>query len=96
VSFALIGALSAIVSLGLFLALRDELGPVWANIVAFSATTIGNNWANRRWTFRRRGAEGRWWHIAESTVVFVGTVALSTIGLASSRGTEPRSSSCWS
>jgi putative flippase GtrA len=82
VSFAVIGCISAIVSLALFLLLRDEVGAVWANLTAFTATTVGNNWANRRWTFRRRGAEGRWWHIAGSTVVFVGTVTLSTIGLA--------------
>jgi glycosyltransferase involved in cell wall biosynthesis len=86
VSFALIGALSAVISLGLFLLLRDEVGPLWANVIAFTATTVGNNWAHRRWTFRRRGAEGRWWHIATSTVVFLGTVALSTIGLAAVEG----------
>lgn len=86
VSYALIGAVSAAISLGLFLLLRDEIGAVWANIVAFSATTIGNNWANRRWTFRQRGAEGRWWHIAGSTVVFLGTLAVSTIGLVAVQG----------
>jgi glycosyltransferase involved in cell wall biosynthesis len=86
VSFALIGAVSAVISLGLFFLLRDEVGPIWANIIAYTATTVGNNWAHRRWTFRRRGAEGRWWHIAGSTVVFLGTVALSTIGLAAVQG----------
>jgi putative flippase GtrA len=86
VSFALIGAVSAVISLGLFFLLRDEVGPIWANIIAYTATTVGNNWAHRRWTFRRRGAEGRWWHIAGSTVVFFGTVALSTIGLAAVQG----------
>jgi putative flippase GtrA len=86
VSYALIGAVSAAISLGLFLVLRDEIGAIWANIVAFSATTVGNNWANRRWTFRQRGAEGRWWHIAGSTVVFLGTIVVSTIGLAAVQG----------
>jgi putative flippase GtrA len=86
VSYALIGAVSAAISLGLFLVLRDEIGAIWANIIAFSATTVGNNWANRRWTFRQRGAEGRWWHIAGSTIVFLGTIAVSTIGLAAVQG----------
>ena len=81
-SFGLIGCVSALISLALFFLLRDSVGAIWANIIAFTATTVGNNWANRRWTFRRRGAEGRWWHIAGSTVVFLGTLALSTIGLA--------------
>jgi putative flippase GtrA len=86
VSYLLIGAVSAAISLGLFLVLRDEIGAIWANIIAFSATTVGNNWANRRWTFRQRGAEGRWWHIAGSTTVFLGTLAVSTIGLAAVQG----------
>jgi putative flippase GtrA len=86
VSYVLIGAVSAAISLGLFLVLRDEIGAIWANIIAFSATTVGNNWANRRWTFRQRGAEGRWWHIAGSTIVFLGTIAVSTIGLAAVQG----------
>jgi glycosyltransferase involved in cell wall biosynthesis len=86
VSFVLIGLLSGIISLGLFFALRDQLGPIWANIIAFTATTVGNNWAHRRWTFRRRGAEGRWWHIATSTIVFLITVTLSSIGLAAVQG----------
>jgi putative flippase GtrA len=86
VSYALIGVVSAAISLGLFLVLRDEIGAIWANIIAFSATTVGNNWANRRWTFRQRGADGRWWHIAGSTIVFVGTIAVSTIGLAAVQG----------
>ena len=35
VSFALIGAVSAVISLGLFFLLRDEVGPIWANIIAY-------------------------------------------------------------
>ena len=81
-SFALIGVVSAIVSLGLFLALRNDVGPIWANIIAFTATTVGNNWAHRRWTFQRRGAEGRWWHVTTSAVIFLVTVTLCSIGLA--------------
>ena len=82
VSFALIGVVSAIVSLALFLALRNDVGPIWANIIAFTATTVGNNWAHRRWTFQQRGAEGRWWHVTTSAVIFLVTVTLCSIGLA--------------
>jgi len=82
VSFALIGIVTAVVSLALFLALRNDVGPIWANIIAFTATTVGNNWAHRRWTFQRRGAEGRWWHVMTSTVIFLVTVTVCSIGLA--------------
>ena len=54
----------------LFLVLRDELGPLWANFIGFTATTVGNNWANRRWTFRRRGTADRRWHIAGIFAVY--------------------------
>ena len=82
VSFAVIGTVSATISLLLFLVLRDELGPIWANVVAVTATLVGNSWAQRRWTFRRRGPAGRWWHVAGTAALYLGTLAISTAGLA--------------
>ncbi|MDG1786118.1 MAG: bifunctional glycosyltransferase family 2/GtrA family protein, partial [Ilumatobacter sp.] len=61
VSFVVIGVVSTLISLAIFLALRDEIGAPWANAVGFTATAIGNNWANRRWTFDRRGDDDRVW-----------------------------------
>jgi glycosyltransferase involved in cell wall biosynthesis len=81
VTFGLIGTFSTLVSLALFLALRDELGAVAANFVGFSLTTIGNFWAHRRFTFQRRGAEGRWWHVLGSVTLYVFSLALATVGL---------------
>ena len=81
VSFALIGLASTLLSLALFLVLRDEVGALWANFIGYTATTVGNNWANRRWTFRRRGTADRRWHIAGIFAVYVATMAVSTIAL---------------
>ena len=41
------GTVATAVSLGIFVLLRDPLGAVWANVVGFSATVLGNSWANR-------------------------------------------------
>jgi putative flippase GtrA len=82
VTFALIGAFSTVIALALFLALRDQLGAIWANAVGFTLTTVLNFWANRRFTFRRRDASGRWWHISGSVALYVFSLALASVGLA--------------
>lgn len=81
VTFGLIGLVSTVLALALFLALRDQLGPVLANAVGFTVTTVANFWANRRYTFRRRGAEGRWWHVSGSVALYLLSLALASIGL---------------
>ena len=53
VSFSLIGIASTAVSLALFLATHDALGPIAANVVAVTATFVANAWANARYTARR-------------------------------------------
>ena len=58
VSFSLIGVASTAVSLVLFLATRDAIGPIAANVVAVTATFVANAWANARYTERR--ARPRW------------------------------------
>ncbi|CAN5404703.1 bifunctional glycosyltransferase family 2/GtrA family protein [soil metagenome] len=82
VTFALIGAFSTVIALAFFLALRDQLGAVLANAVGFTLTTVLNFWANRRFTFRRRDASGRWWHISGSVALYVFSLALASVGLA--------------
>lgn len=76
VSFALIGIVSTVVSLGLFLVLRDPLGAVAANAVAVSATFLGNTWANARLTLRI--ARPRW---REATALYVGSLTLTSVAL---------------
>lgn len=82
VTFALIGAVSTIVTLTLFLVLRDQLGAVLANVVGSTVATVVNFWANRRFTFGRRDASGRWWHISGSVALYVFSLTLSSVALA--------------
>lgn len=86
VTFGLIGLVSTLISLGIFLALRDEIGAVWANVVGVTATALGNNWANRRWTFRRRGDQDRTWRLASTLVVFLLTLLGTSLALAAVAG----------
>jgi glycosyltransferase involved in cell wall biosynthesis len=76
VTFGLIGALSTVVSLALFLLLRRALGPVGANAVAVSATFVANTWANARLTVRAH--RPRW---ARSFVIYLGSLALTSASL---------------
>jgi putative flippase GtrA len=75
VVFAKIGIVSTLVSLALFLLLRDSIGAVWANLIAVGATAVGNTWANRRYTFGYRDSRQRGRH-------YMGGVAISLAGLA--------------
>jgi hypothetical protein len=60
VSFATVGLVSTVAYLVLFLALRGPLGDYAANVVALTATMIGNTIAHRSWTFGRcAGVAGR-------------------------------------
>ncbi len=86
VTFALIGAVSTVAALGLFLVLRDRLGPIPANVVGFTVASVLNFWANRRFTFRRRDAAGRWWHVSGSLALYVLSLALASVGLALAGG----------
>jgi len=73
--------ISTAVSLVLFLALRGSTGAVWANLIAVSATAIGNTWANRRYTFGYRDARGRNRHYAGGIAVAVAGLALSSVAV---------------
>ncbi len=82
VTYAIIGLVSTAISLVIFLLLREQIGAVWANVVGFTATALGNNWANRRWTFRRRSEDDRRWRLATSFAVFAISLAGTSIALA--------------
>lgn len=82
VGFGFVGALSTVATLALFLVLRHPLGAVPASIVAFSAITLVNAWANRRFTFgnrTRRDRDNQWFRMFAT---FVAGVAVSTVALA--------------
>lgn len=60
---------------------QDRLGGLGANLIALTATTLGNTWANRRYTFGRRGPRHRLRHYLGGTAIFAGGLALSSAGL---------------
>lgn len=86
VVFAKIGVLSTLVSLALFLWLRDDTGAVAANLIAVSATAMGNTWANRRYTFGYRGTRGRGRHYSGGVAISLAGLALSSLALANVGG----------
>jgi len=86
VTYASIGVVSTVISLVIFLLLRDQIGAVWANIVGFTATAVGNNWANRRWTFRRRSDEDRRWRLVTTFTVFMISLVGTSLALAAVDG----------
>jgi glycosyltransferase involved in cell wall biosynthesis len=77
VSFSLIGAASTAVSLALFLATHDWLGPIGANVAAVTATFVANAWANARYTERR--SRPRW---ARSFAFYAGSIVSTSAALA--------------
>jgi putative flippase GtrA len=91
VMFGLIGAVSTAISVGLFVATRSALGAIGANLVALSATAAANTWANRRYTFARRGRHGRARDYRRGAAVYLGGVALSTaaLGVVAAAGAGP-------
>ncbi|MFM2078088.1 MAG: hypothetical protein RJA49_1978, partial [Actinomycetota bacterium] len=82
VGFAFVGVISTIACLVLFLLLRDPLGTIWANLVAFTLTSVVNIWANRRYTFGHRGRSDRGQQYVGAAVVWAVGAALSTAALA--------------
>lgn len=81
VVFGLIGTISTAVSAGLFLALREPLGAVLANVVAVTATVAVNAWANRRFTFGRRGRLGRSSDYLRAGAIYLVGLVVSTFVL---------------
>ena len=81
ITFAGIGALSTATSLAFFLLLRPSLGAVAAVVVAVAATSAGNAWAHRRWSFSRR-VEGVGRHVVAATAVTAVGIVSSVLAVA--------------
>ena len=77
VSFGVIGALSTIASLFLFLLLRTSLGAIGANAVAVTATFAANTWLNARYT--ARVGRPRW---RRACAIYAGALLFTTAALA--------------
>ncbi|MEU4825054.1 bifunctional glycosyltransferase family 2/GtrA family protein [Actinomadura sp. NPDC023710] len=81
-AFAVIGVLSTLAQLILFVLLRLFLGPLWANALSLVITTVGNTAANRRFTFGVTGNRRALRQQLEGGAAFLLGLALSTGGLA--------------
>jgi glycosyltransferase involved in cell wall biosynthesis len=77
VTFSSIGIVSTAVSFLLFLATHNAVGAVGANVIAVTATFLGNAWANARYTERR--ARPLW---ARSFALYAGSIAATSAALA--------------
>ena len=80
--FAVVGVLSTLAYLALFLLLRGPLGAQWANAVALLLTAVGNTALNRRHTFGVRGRTDRVRHQLQGLVVLGVGLALTAGSLA--------------
>jgi len=81
VGFAFVGLASTAASLLLFLLLRDTAGAVGANLIALTATTLANVWANRRYTFGHRGRDDRGRQYLGALLVWLLGATVSSLAL---------------
>ncbi|MFC9325786.1 GtrA family protein [Kitasatospora sp. NPDC057015] len=75
--FAVVGAVSTIAYLGLYVALSPLVGDRTANFTALLVTAVANTAANRRFTFKVRGAAGAARQQVQGLVAFVAGLVLS-------------------
>ncbi|MFK0296874.1 glycosyltransferase [Streptomyces sp. NPDC090442] len=80
--FAVVGALSTLLYLGLYSLFRLGVGPQLANAAALLVSALVNTSANRRLTFGVRGRERAVRHQAQGLVVFAIGLALTSGSLA--------------
>jgi glycosyltransferase involved in cell wall biosynthesis len=84
-----VGVLSTIAYAVLYLLLHGALGASAANAAALALTAVANTAANRRLTFGVRGREGLARHHARGAAVYVLTLGLTTLALASLHRLDP-------
>jgi len=82
VRFAVVGFLSTLAYLALFLLLRAPMGAQGANFAALLLTAVANTAVNRRFTFGVRGAVDRFRHQLQGLVVFAVGLGLTAASLA--------------
>lgn len=85
IRFALVGAGTTLLHLGLFALLSTTvlgLDAQVANLVALLLATVVNTAANRRWTFGITDPKGALGHQVQGLAIFAGTWALTAGGLA--------------
>ncbi|MET8697633.1 GtrA family protein [Kitasatospora sp. NPDC004723] len=77
-SFLVIGVLSTLFYLGLFVVARLFTGSQAANLIALAISAVANTAANRRFTFGITGSEGALRHQLQGAVAFVIGLGLSS------------------
>ena len=75
-SFAVVGTLSTLASLVLFLLTRNALGAVGANAFAVSATFVANTWAHARFTAHTSRPNWR-----SAFAIYLASLALTSVAL---------------
>ncbi|MFC4053597.1 glycosyltransferase [Actinomadura syzygii] len=91
-AFAVIGAVSTLAQLALFVLLRLVTGPLWANALSLAVATAANTAANRRFTFGVTGTRRALRHQLEGGLAFLLGLALSTGGSALAHAAAPGAS----
>ncbi|MED7951750.1 GtrA family protein [Streptomyces sp. BE303] len=76
-SFLVIGVLSTLFYLGLYVVARQFVAPQAANLIALAVSAVANTAANRRFTFGITGAEGALRHQLQGAVAFLIGLGLS-------------------
>ena len=90
--FAVVGVVSTLAYLALYLLLRQAAPAVVANALALLATAIANTAANRRFTFGVTGSRDALKHQVEGGIAFLIGLVLSTATLAVTRAVDPGAS----
>ncbi|MFB7472184.1 GtrA family protein [Kitasatospora sp. NPDC056184] len=77
-SFAVIGVLSTLFYLGLYVAARWFVDAQAANLIALAVSAVANTAANRRFTFGITGSDGAVKHQLQGAVAFLIGLGLSS------------------
>jgi putative flippase GtrA len=89
VRFALVGVLSTLAYLLLFVLLRGTTGAQPANALALLTTAVGNTAVNRRYTFDVRGSSGALRQQGQGLAVFLAALALTSGSLTTLHALAP-------
>ncbi|MFG2903622.1 GtrA family protein [Kitasatospora sp. NPDC048286] len=81
-SFLVIGVLSTLFYLGLYVVARQVVDQQAANLIALAVSAVANTAANRRFTFGITGSEGAVRHQLQGAVAFLIGLGLSSGALA--------------
>lgn len=76
-SFLIIGVLSTLFYLGLYVVARQFVDAQIANLIALAVSAVANTAANRRFTFGITGSDGALRHQLQGAVAFLIGLALS-------------------